>query len=313
MSLTNDMLNNLAKRHLSNKDSEFLLNGVEATASNKLYYVTYFFYIIAAFILFGAPIGVYYFTSYYLQTHSAHPTSITFKIPNASFPAKPKIMPQSAPIQIAPAKTETPKPVQVEPIKTSVQEPVQDQVIQQYQEALALIAQNQTSAATEKLKNIINMVPNYQDARATLATVYLENNEVGRATQLLTDGLAISPNNFPLTLLFARSLAMQGRNQAALLALDNIANIAGNNSTYIDLLASIQESLGHYSDAISLYKTLLHDNPTNVRWLIGLGVALEHVGQNDAALSAYQKANAIGQLPPDLQNYVTRHIHALGG
>lgn len=346
MSLTNDMLNNLEKRRSLTIDRESIFSGIEATASNRSYYTTYVLYVFLALMLSAATINFLHAGLRYLQLRETHPAPEIIKIPVMHFKVPPKIPATHAPSAAVPAHPvptqntpsaakptviaapANPAPVQntssavsptamaasgeIPPVKTVAAESIQNQLTQQYQEAMTLISQNQILPAIQKLKYIVGFEPGYQDARTALATLYLQNNQVSHAIQVLTDGLALEPNNLPLTLLFARALVMQGHNQAALLALKNVASNAGNNSAYVDLLASVQESLGNYSEAVSLYQSLLRQDPNNNRWLIGLGTALEHTGQRSAALNAYQKANADGQLPPDLQNYVTNRIHDLG-
>lgn len=306
MSLTNDMLKNLEKRRSLNNDHTSLLDGLESTASRPSHFISAI-YIFVILVFVGICVGIFYMPLHFFKL-SAVPTKPII-IPPAPINTHLKFPPKKATPVISPKTQNTP----IAPVKTQVQTSTQDQAIQLYQAALAYIAQNQISAAIEKLKNVIQLVPTYQDARVTLATLYLENNEAARAIQLLTDGLAIEPHHVPLTLLFARALMMQGNDRAALIALNDIADVASNNSDYTDLLAAVQESLGHYSEAISLYQALLHDNPTNTRWLISLGVALEKTGQKEDALRIYQKANTIGSLPPNLQNYVTDRIRDLGG
>ncbi|OGT37833.1 MAG: hypothetical protein A3F12_02020 [Gammaproteobacteria bacterium RIFCSPHIGHO2_12_FULL_38_14] len=294
MSLTNDMLNNLEKRRSLNDESAVLFGGLEATASNKSYYFTYFLYFIAILVVIGALGRGFYLAWQHAKSPVVKPAPIIIK---------------PAPVYFHIPKRQQP----VIPVETPAPISIQDKAVLLYQAALAFIAQNQTSAAIEKLRDVIQIEPTYQDARVALATLYLENNLIVDAKQLLTDGLAIQPDNLQLTLLLARALTMQGHDHAALIALGSIADIAGNNSTYIELLASIQASLGHYADAIPLYQALLHQDPSNDRWLVGLAVADEHIGQNAAALTAYQKANATGQLPLNLQSFVTDRMRALGG
>jgi len=290
VSLTNDMLNNLAKRHSLSRNNQLLLNDATTNASNKSYYASYVIFILFLILLLATPVIIFYIENDYIESHHAIATPVV------------------APHPVAIQKNAVPTAL----VKTAVPESSQDQATELYQQALTLISQNEISAATEKLSRILEIQPSYTDARGALATLYLENNETDAAISVLRKGLVKDPNNLPLTLLYARAMIMQNRNQDALLALDNVANAAGNDTTYLELLANVQESLGHYADAVSLYKSLLQNNPANDRWLVSLGVALENTGDKLAALDAYKRANNSGELPPDLQNYVTGRIQNLG-
>jgi len=307
VSLTNDMLKNLEKRRSLNSDKESLFHDLEVVKTQRSYLaiMTYIFFI---FILLGFFTAIFYIALHYFQSRVVSTAPMIMKAPVVSWhKLKPMIPP--------PAQSDQYTPSLKQPVKQAVEVKTtpQDQIVEMYQAALAFIAQNQLSAAIEKLRSVILLAPDYQDARVTLATVYLENNAVADALPILSDGLTIQPNNIALTLLFARALAMQGHYHAALHALNGISDVAGNNGTYIDLLASVQESLGYYSEAIPLYRSLLTQDPSNTRWLIGLGMALEHTGQTDEALDIYKKSNGMGLLPPGLQAYVTSRIHDLGG
>ena len=294
MSLTNDMLNHLEKRRTLSENNA-LFGDLEVTASNKSYYFTYAAYIGVVFLVIAIISCIFNFNLH-------HSTMITvqtqLKIPAMHF---------------ATTKKDSADNTQAAAVKTPASVSRADQAIQTYQDAMALLSQNQTTAAIEKLENVLDIMPSFQDARTSLATLYIENNDLADATQLLKDGLNLEPDNLQLSLLLARTQMMGGNNQAALTTLNSISDAAGNNATFVDLLAAVQASLGNYSEAISLYQALLKQDPTNDRWLISLGDALAKNNQKSDALAAYQKANTIGELPADLQSYVSKRIHDLGG
>lgn len=346
------MLLNLEKqRSTKTNENGFVLGGLKSTASNKSYYFSYGVYITAILFLFIAisvilELGMQKNQTHLIQAHSfiiktpvfpvkktqsataqavlpipntpqkidAHPTALTQNNGAMALPEQVQNKIMAAPDSF---QNQTVQDINTNSsealLKTPVQESVQDIITQRYQDAINLAAQNQISSAIEKLKSITRIYPNYQDARLALATLYLKNNDRSDAVRLLADGLTLDPDNVPITLLYARALMMGHHNADALSALNTIHDIANNNSTYIDLLASVQQSLGNYSQAISAYQSLLNQNPANPRWLINLGVSLEKNNQKTDALAAYKKADATGELPSDLQSYVRQRIHYLSG
>lgn len=336
MSLTNDMLLNLEKQRSPYHTETNIPKGLKNTASNKAYYLTYGIYFLIVFVLLGAIVGIFYVNLQHLKSHVIQKNTIivikppvlpsTFqknKIPPAvkstTLPNTPSPLPQQA--QLISSKNElqskTLQDINANSsealLKTPSQESVEDIMTQRYQDALNLASQNQVSAAIDELKSMLRIVPNYQDARLALATLYLKNNDITKSVRLLADGLTLDPGNIPITLLYTRALLAEHQNADALRALNTIADSAGNNGDYMDLLASVQLSLSNYAQAISLYQNLLAQNPANTRWLINLGVALEKNKQNSDALATYKKAESTGQLTPNLQNYVSRRIHYLSG
>jgi len=316
MSLTNDILIELEKERFFKKQNELLLHKVKNTASNQLYYLTYGVYIAAILFFLAISAGIFYWSLHHAKSPVTSPQTFIIKTPvipvktpqNTTLPTEARLI--SSPAAL-PQNTNT--AVAAPSLKVPVQESVQDIIDQRYQDAVNLIAQNQISAAISELKSIIRIYPTYQDARLALATLYLKNNDITDAVRLLADGLVLDPGNIPITLLDARALMTEHQNADALRALNTIADSAGNDPAYLDLFASVQEALGNYAKAISLYQTLLTQDPANARWLINLGISFEKNNQKSAALTAYKKAEAAGQLPPELQSYVMRRIHYLSG
>jgi len=334
MSLTNDMLLNLEKQRTSKTNEYgFVLGGLKSTASNAGYYLTYGIYLAAILFLFGIIVNIFYFEMSQDRSHLIQAKSFIIKTP--IMPVK-KVRPVDPQLTSQPFEdhanmltsgNDAMLPLQAQTniiqninanssealLKTPIQESVQDVITQRYQDAINLAAQNQISAAISKLKSIIRIYPDYQDARLALATLYLKNNDLTDSVRILADGLTLDPNNVPITLLYARALIMGHHNADALRALNTIQDIAGNNNAYVDLLASVQQSLGNYSQAIFLYQRLLHQDPANARWLINLAISLEKNNQKSDALTAYKKAEVTGQLPADLQIYVAQRVHYLSG
>ncbi len=293
MSLTNDMLNNLDKRQRLNSEQQPLLETLETTVPDKSHrYKTPATYTLIFLIIFVLLAGIFYINRHHLRSENSVSTPIIIKAPPLPSIPHPKL--------------DNPPMVQKQPIPP-VLSPTQDD----YQEALALIAQNHFSEAIPLLQNLVQRSPKDHEARVALATLYLQKNDTQRATKLLSEGLQLEGENIPLTLLLARTLIMENKNQEALKTLNSIADFAQNDLSYVELLAAVQASLEHYPEAIALYQALLNREPNNGRWLIGLGASLEGNGQKNEAINVYKKARAETQLPLDLQTYVADRLHDL--
>jgi cytochrome c-type biogenesis protein CcmH/NrfG len=48
--------------------------------------------------------------------------------------------------------------------------------------------------------------------------------------------------------------------------------------------------------------------PTNAKWWVGLGVALDGAGQSAESLEAFAKADNIGGLNPELKAYIQSRL-----
>ena len=182
-----------------------------------------------------------------------------------------------------------------------------------YQQALTLLQQHEEVAAVEKLKEILNRNPEYESARITLATLYLQHDAPDTAIHLLSQGVQLNPQSINVNLLLARTLQSEGHSQEALRVLHNLSAIDADDVVYRELLAGISQSLGDHEKAVGLYQDLLRQDPQNARWLTGLGIALEDDHQTIEALDAFQRANSAPDLSPELQSFVTQQIQLLKG
>lgn len=323
MSLTNDMLKNLEKNNRISDHNAALFDGLAPAPSNKLYYA-----ICSALVVFVLCLCAE--TFYYFDHHEygvetvvprpvlkSPPLSVFIQQHNAEMAAKALIQPvvttaapPLAPIKPAVANL-TAAPVAEVGVPVKTPESAGSSLDASYQDALSLLEQNQEPAAIEKLNDILNRNPEYTHARITLATIYLEHNNLETATNILSEGVQLQPQNIDLNLLLARTMVSAGHSQKALHVLNNIATVDAADPFYLELLAEINQSLGNDEKAISLYQNLLEQDPSNARWIVGLAISYEHDHQIPQALDAYQKANASPQLSPELQSFVAKRISQL--
>jgi MSHA biogenesis protein MshN len=76
-------------------------------------------------------------------------------------------------------------------------------------------------------------------------------------------------------------------------------------------MAALYQRQGQPALAEKLYSQLLALQPNNATWWMGLGIALENMGNRTLAMEAYLKAGQSGRLNPELKMYAQTRVHDL--
>ena len=182
-----------------------------------------------------------------------------------------------------------------------------------YDNALSFIESGSIKQATLELQDILNKTPNFLVARNTLATLYLQNNDITNANKQIDEGLKLTPKDVTLVTLKARILLNQGDESLALTTLQTISPELKQAPDYYATLAATQQRLGNYAYAAQYYRQLTSDYPGHGVWWLGLGIALQASGQNNDALHAYQRAVNTQSLKPNLLAFARTQINSLAG
>ena len=214
-------------------------------------------------------------------------------------------------------KINTAKPIQ--PIKkTSTMAKVniplspQQKLAEQYQNALTLIVNNHVQAAFGKLHDILREHPDDVEARITLAALLLKSGRTEQANGVLVSGLARDPDNIKLIEFQVNMLASQKKIGQALTILQQHTPDITQSPDYYALMALLYQRQGEFILAAQLYDQLVKVSPANAVWWVGLGVALESAGKNNAAREAYAYALQRGaNLDLNTRTYVEHQIDNL--
>jgi Flp pilus assembly protein TadD len=194
-------------------------------------------------------------------------------------------------------------------IPVTIKKPVLESRSEQlYQQALALASNGQPDEAILALQNLLMTTPTYQSARKQLVSLLLLQGKKDQAHRALAMGLQLAPNDPELIQLAARGLVEDNKIDQAVNLLEKSPPSISQNSEYHALIAALYERQGKNSLAATLYKKLLMVQPTNAKWWVGLGVALDGAGQSAESLEAFAKADNIGGLNPELKAYIQSRL-----
>lgn len=321
MSLSNEMLKNLEERRASQRDFDRATADLSPPQKSRIRQniLIYLIVILSGLVILLAVL----FFKYKVNIHPKLPEipTKTIIIPNL-ISSTPRVVQKFKPIAVSTAETSVMHMSKLSPedldeakfdVKTDSPPSLEEEVESQYQEALDLVGQNKITEAIQLLEEVIVAAPDAETARTTLATLLLQVDDNAEAAEVSKEGLSLQPTNIKMTELYARALINQNQPEQALQILLKNARGISNNPDYTALLALVYERLNHFSEAANLYQKLLSQEPNNPRWLVGVAVSLEQMGDNNKALQAYEKARTSNQLPPELLNFVINRIQALGG
>jgi MSHA biogenesis protein MshN len=177
-----------------------------------------------------------------------------------------------------------------------------DPVEEAWREAGQWLAQGRSRDARDRLAQVLKLAPRHDAARQTLITLLIEAGERGEAQRLLAEGRDLHPQEpwYPRAL--AQLHLQNGRPAQAAASLQSALNASSRAEDWA-LYAGVAAKLGRHDEAASAWRSALRGQPDQGVWWIGLGVALERLGQRPDALQAYQRA-ALTQLSPELREFV---------
>jgi MSHA biogenesis protein MshN len=339
MSLINDMLNDLNARHRhSNAINESALLGMGLTGTanpgnrqNRLY-------VVSATGLLVVAIMVWPMLAELLTPQRIHHNSPT------TYESRPLVIPPEATRQANPepevltapaSNTDTAKlPVAASPSAKSRQENITDTATQPvtstrkhieisahpanteqrlqdaYQGALRDARSGNNDAAGQQLEHLLSLDSHHHKARILLASLYIRQQQPGRAEDLLATGLADNPEHAPLAKLYAQLLVAQKRDREAIDFLQRALPAAAQDAEYHALLAGVYQRTGETATAIQYYQTALELSPDHGEWWMGLGISQEQAGRTDKAHATYKRALQY-PLKTVLQQYVTTRMESL--
>lgn len=174
-----------------------------------------------------------------------------------------------------------------------------------YQSAQSLAGVD-AEAAREKYQEALRLDPRLVAARLHLAEGLWSAGERNAAMATLRAGLALDPDNAPLTLLQARFLAAAEHPAEALALLLALRPAPVGNADYYGMIGTLAQQTGQLPMAQEAFANALLLAPDNIRWQMGMGITLALQGK-DAARPYLERA--LAAIPA--QSGVARYLESL--
>lgn len=177
-------------------------------------------------------------------------------------------------------------------------------------EAEQAIERNDILKAESLFEEVLLVLPGHETARKQLAALWYGKKHYQNAVNLLSQGIALSPDSQEMRLMSARIYYEQGQAREALNILSPV-NYSMSKELQT-LLASVAAELNEHDTAIVAYRKLITLEPNIGRWLLGLAVSLDSLGKFAAASDAYKQAIARKNLSTSAAQFARQRLIELG-
>lgn len=236
------------------------------------------------------------------QAPAAGPARIQPAERLAAAPANPA---RPAPAVAAPV-SRTP---QVSAARVSVASHQPDALVEARQALLA----GDNERAIALLEDLNHRQPDNREALRWLARAWLSDGRVERLIAELPAQLQRFPTDSELRVLLARALLQSGDGAAAVATLAERMPPLASDPAYHALLAASYQQTAQWRESAQLYRNLVQLRPAHGAWQLGLGIALEQLGERAAAAQHYRQALQGQGLDEDSRRYARERAQASGG
>ncbi|MCK8045817.1 tetratricopeptide repeat protein [Shewanella sp. 1CM18E] len=154
--------------------------------------------------------------------------------------------------------------------------------------------------------------PSLEQARKQAAALYYGQNKLPQAAQLLEQGRLLFPQQYEFSLLLARVLQASGQNQQALLSLNAIPDSSEFAVEKWHQQSDLAQKQKDYPVAEKSFRQLAQQEPSQGRWWMGLGYALDAQQKYSDAKQAYHQALLQDNLSAQAKVYVDNRLLQLG-
>ena len=180
-----------------------------------------------------------------------------------------------------------------------------------YRKAMTAIDHGQQGEAKDLLHEALRADALHVAARQQLVKSLLESRRVDEAMAVLRDGLRVRPAQSAWAMSLARLQVDRGDLAGAAQTLQEGLPAAFNNPDYLGFAGHLQQRLGNGKEAATLYQGATRMAPSDGRWWLGLGLAMESEGRNDQAVAAFQRARQCANLSRELNALVEQKLRQL--
>lgn len=197
-------------------------------------------------------------------------------------------------------------PVKIE--KSPVLATPRDRADAEFRRAENALAAGRSAEAVEGLKAALKQDPTYVQARQILLRQLLDMRKIEEAMTVLQDGLEQQPAQTGWAMSLARLQLEQHDVAAADRTLAKSQLYAEANADYAGFQGHLKSRLGANRAAVTNYQRATRLAPSEGRWWLGLGLALEADGRPAEAREALRRSIATATLSVELSAVAEQHL-----
>lgn len=220
--------------------------------------------------------------------------------------------PVPPPLPVSPAKAEAVPasapagPVRIE--KSPVAATARDRADAEYRKAETALASGRSGEALDGMRAALKIDPAYVQVRQALLRQLLDMRRMDDAMAVLQEGVDLMPAQTGWAMSLARLQLEHGDLAAADRSLARSQAYAEANADYAGFQGHLKSRLGAHRQAAAHYQRASRLVPTEGRWWLGLGLALEADGRVPEARDALRRALSAGSLNAELSAVAEQHL-----
>ena len=180
-----------------------------------------------------------------------------------------------------------------------------------FREGVSSLRRGQLDEAESRFRLAINEDRSHAAAQQALIGMLIDAGRLQDAEDVLHESLDVNARQPTLAMVLARLQVERGDLETAVETLDRVSPYAGTDANFLSFSAAVLQRAQRHEQAVVQYRNALALMPRNPVWLMGLGISLRELDENEQAQQAFASAAAIGTLSPDLQAFVEGQQRAL--
>lgn len=230
------------------------------------------------------------------------PAAPVLGVPDPVVPPAPAASAKAEPVSAAaPAG-----PVKIE--KSPVPATPRDRADAEYRKAETALASGRSGEALDGMRAALKIDPAYVQVRQSLLRQLLDMRRIDEAMAVLQEGVELMPAQTGWAMSLARLQLEHGDLAAADRSLARSQAYAEANADYAGFQGHVKSRLGAHRQAVAHYQRAARLVPSEGRWWLGLGLALEADGRVPEAREALRRALSAGTLNAELSAVAEQHL-----
>ena len=178
----------------------------------------------------------------------------------------------------------------------------------EYRKGIAAYKQGHLNEAAAIFRSVLREEPRHLGARQALLGMLAEAKQWEEAQSLLKDALAIMPTHYIWAMALARIQVERGNTAAALETLMQHMAYAEKRAEYQGFAGALLQRLQRPREAAQRFQAAAQLKPSEGRWWLGLGMALEADGRSAEAREALLRAQNSDGLTPESQAFIASKL-----